>query len=811
MFSFSIFTVRFKRIIEGTLVSIGTGRESAFRIDLGARGSDDSAGKLEISGVISIQGMAESRPFIGSIIRESGDVKLAFSFSDDEFDEHRFNGTLQGSIVFGRALISDGTLINIENEQPWGKVGHGSTEPTVSPFASLRIVRRSRRPVFRDRLTPVLKRKALPLPMRQTAIALAEAAFPPGDLLDGGGEETVKRLEDSVVSRLNPARWVFGLALFGIERLCRLSTGKPFSKASLEERTHWLEHKGASPSPFKRLLLQMALIPFRPLIILVISALKFFNINTEEAHARLRTTLQYGVAPDLVGGRTPDEQSYAPDPVAPWETQVKPSESFDADEVIEADAVVIGTGAGGGPVAKELAEKGFAVAIIEAGKLIKREDSTFGSQEVTVALGNSTILLPMGKAVGGTTFINAGTCFRTPPDVLTKWVDQGMPEFHPDRMEPYFDRVEEIIKVAEADPKYVGPVGEVIRRGCDKLGYHSKNLRRNAFECEGKALCSQGCPHGAKQSTDKSYIPLALKSKASLFTGFKVREILTGGDRAIGVKAYGKGKNGKAVRLTIFAKAVILSAGALRTPVLMQKSGLVRGNKWVGSNLSFHPATGVTAIIPGVEMRTHECIPQGYCVDEFRREGLMFEGANIPLSVWAVMQRGFGENYIKIVERFPNMACFGYMVQDTSRGKVRPGPFDRPLVTYSLNRVDTEKLVKGMATLSRIFFAAGAEMTFGATRRIYEMRSEEDIKKFESRHWRPRDFFLSAYHCLGTARVGPDPAVSVTDLDHQCHSVPGLFVVDASSVPGSVGVNPQETIMAVATMAADRIAAVLDR
>ena len=189
----------------------------------------------------------------------------------------------------------------------------------------------------------------------------------------------------------------------------------------------------------------------------------------------------------------------------------------------------------------------------------------------------------------------------------------------------------------------------------------------------------------------------------------------------------------------------------------------------------------------------------------------MFEGANVPLSVWAVMQQGMGRDYIERLERFPNMASFGYMVEDTSRGSVRPGIAGRPLVFYSMNQKDLANLVRGMATLARIFLAAGAERTFGATLGIHEMTSEEDVRKFESRNWKARNFFLSAYHYLGTARVAQSPHLGTIDFDHQCFSVPGLFVVDGSAVPSSVGVNPQETIMAVASRAADRIAEVLSR
>jgi len=590
------FSTRFCLTAEGVLETGEGGEQVPFKIEAAARGADDPARGNDITGVIDVRGVARGRPLIGAIEAGNKQRRICFSFTDDEFNQHRFEGVIRGRLYWGRSYLANGSLQRDDGNEPWARLRPAGTGPTAVAVSSRRIERRKKRPRYKDRMAAFMGRPNLPLPLRRTGAAFAEAALPPGKVLEGGGEHTVERIESSALAKSNAARWVLGAGLFGVSSLFRLTTGKRFSRATTEERMNWLTRSERPSSGVRRIIHRFGFKALTPLLVPLVSAFKFFHINTDDAHKRLGANKLFGVAPDLVGDITSPQQAAAPDPPQPWETQVLSSESFDSDEVVEADVVVVGTGAGGGPVAKELAERGFAVAIVEAGRYIKRQDSAFGSQNATLSLGNALILLPMGQAVGGTTFINAGTCFRTPPDVLMQWVDHGMPELHPDKMAPYFDRVEEIQQVAEADPKYVGPVGEVIRRGCDRLEYHSKNLRRNAPLCEGEALCSVGCPHGAKQSTDKSYIPLALKSKASLFTGFKVREILTSGGRAIGVHAYGKGSKGEAVRLTVFARAVVLAAGALLTPPLIQKNRLDRGNKWIGANLSFHPATRVIAL-----------------------------------------------------------------------------------------------------------------------------------------------------------------------------------------------------------------------
>ena len=70
-----------------------------------------------------------------------------------------------------------------------------------------------------------------------------------------------------------------------------------------------------------------------------------------------------------------------------------------------------------------------------------------------------------------------------------------------------------------------------------------------------------------------------------------------------------------------------------------------------------------------------------------------------------------------------------------------------------------------------------------------------------------RDFELSDYHPLGTARMGMDPRRSVVGPDHQAHDLPGMYIVDGSAVPSSLAVNPQVTIMALASRAAEKLAA----
>ncbi len=638
------------------------------------------------------------------------------------------------------------------------------------------------------------KNQAKQIFFRKAALSIIDGAFYGNTDLPFDREKVLKELEELVD---HAPGGTFGLSLLmGFSNLFPIFRyGRTFTMLPPEKRFQFI--KGLTDSKFRIL---------RGLGVLCSFPFKLAFARLPEVHEAM--SIPY------------HKEKVKPEPDQRWMKQIFPASSFDADETIEADVVVVGTGAGGAVVAKELAEKGLAVAIIEEGNFYRRDVFTgnpkdmmpmlYRSGGLTATLGNAIIPIQMGKAVGGTTLINSGTCFRTPDEVLNRWVASGLTDFTPEKMAPYFQKVEEHLHVMECEAKYIGPIGEIIKKGCDSFGYSCGPLKHNIIDCDGQGICTQGCTKDAKQSTNLSYIPKALSAAAQLFTGFAAKDILTNGERAIGIKACGIGKNGKEITLTCYAKAVILSCGAFITPTVIQKNKLVRGNKWVGKNLTIHPAVFVSAIFPGLNMKNPETIPQGYMIDHFHNEGIMFEGGTPPFSIIAGGMPGVGKEYIDLVKSYHNMALFGCMVKDTSKGFVRPGSGNTPLIFYWLNKQDTEKLVKGMQILGEIFFAAGAKKLFLGTFDHPFIENPDELKKLKERKLKPMDLILTAFHAVGTAKIGMSNKDSVVDTNHQCHSVPGLFVVDASALPTSLGVNPQETIMATATRAAEKIAQLLE-
>jgi choline dehydrogenase-like flavoprotein len=195
----------------------------------------------------------------------------------------------------------------------------------------------------------------------------------------------------------------------------------------------------------------------------------------------------------------------------PAQRRVVDGADLHGDTTIAVDACVIGAGAGGAVAAKELAEGGMRVALLEEGRWEDTDSFTARPREMTTrlyrdagqvaTLGRPPILLPLGKAVGGTTLINSGTCFRTPAAVLARWrTELGLEGFTEAELEPWFRRVERELNVVQVPPDLAGRNAAVVRRGVEALGWSGDFLYRNVRGCVG-AGCARSAARPGQSST----------------------------------------------------------------------------------------------------------------------------------------------------------------------------------------------------------------------------------------------------------------------------------------------------------------------
>jgi choline dehydrogenase-like flavoprotein len=465
---------------------------------------------------------------------------------------------------------------------------------------------------------------------------------------------------------------------------------------------------------------------------------------------------------------------------------------------LEADFCVVGAGAGGAVVAAELAEGGARVVVLEQGTEHDADDFTARPPEMlarlyrdgcqTATLGAPPILLPLGRGVGGTTLVNSATCFRTPPHVLDRWASAFGLELDEATLRPCFERVERALSVAEVTPELAGANAEVARRGAERLGWSHGYLRRNARGCVGSGVCVFGCPTSAKQHTGITYIPRASAAGARIVTEADVREVVLEGGRARGVSA--RLADGR--RLEVRAPEVILACGTIHTPLLLDRSGIADPSGQRGRNLAIHPATSAFAMMDEV-VDMARGVPQSLYIDEFASEGIMFEGTAGPPAYAAMVLALTGARHARAMADYRRLAQFGLMICDVGRGSVR-ALAGRPLIRYDLCEEDLAKFRTGLARMRELYLAAGA-------REVY-LPLPSGVTPEGAR---ARDLRLMAFHPLGTARADARPTHGVTDGELALHGVRGLHLADGSVVPSSLGVNPQLTIMALATRLAFRL------
>ena len=494
----------------------------------------------------------------------------------------------------------------------------------------------------------------------------------------------------------------------------------------------------------------------------------------------------------------------------PSRERVESGQRIAGERSVRADACVIGTGAGGAPVAKELAEAGLRVAMLEEGDRFTTDDMSARPRDMTATLyrdggqtstiGNPPVLLPLGRSVGGTTLVNSGTCFRTPAAVLELWArDFGLEALTPAALDPFFRRVERILNVAQVPPDLAGNNALVVKRGADALGWSGDFMYRNVRGCVGSGVCAFGCPTSAKQHTGITYVPLAWEAGATTYSGCRARRILVERGRAVGVEA----STAAGGTLRVRADLVVVACGAIHTPLLLARNGLGQESGQLGRNLAIHPATAVRALFDErIDMARG--VPQSYFVDEFAAERIMFEGAAGPPDYLAMSLPFSRERQRELMLRYPNIAQFGLMVSDRSRGSVRERA-GRVQIRYDLNREDVAAFKRGIELLTELYWAAGARAVYPPVAGIQELR-DGDTGTLRDRELRPRDLTLMAFHPLGTARADARPRHGVVDGDLKLHGVEGLYVADAGAVPSSLGVNPQITIMALATRLAYHLA-----
>lgn len=476
------------------------------------------------------------------------------------------------------------------------------------------------------------------------------------------------------------------------------------------------------------------------------------------------------------------------------------------------DVVVVGSGAGGGVVAAELAEAGLDVIVLEEGRHKKTQDFTpeagpmlralYRDGGAQMAFGNPPVTFAEGRCVGGSTVVNGGMTWRTPGKILERWHRED--SVQTDDLEPYFERVERYISAAHQDPWTIGRDNELLREGADKRGWKVVSNIRNQVHCAGTNNCAFGCPTGAKRSTLVTYVPRAVNFGARVLSDCRVDRIRLRGKRAVGVQGHLVGEQGQpSTPFVVEARRTVVACGAVQTPSLLMRSGVRSPSGRIGHDLTLHPNAKVAAIFDE-KVDGWKGVHQAYQVREFQDEGFIMAAVNIPPSMVAMSLPHTGAALREVMAAYDRTLVGGILVEDTVSGRVR-NVGGRPIATYQLSEFDADRIVRGTSLLCELLFSAGARRIILPFEGVPDLMGPDDVRRLFQQKIPREAMEVVTVHIMGTARMGGDPTRHVVDDAGRVYDTDGLIVADASLFPSPIGVNPMETIMALATRNAERL------
>ena len=344
-------------------------------------------------------------------------------------------------------------------------------------------------------------------------------------------------------------------------------------------------------------------------------------------------------------------------------------------------------------------------------------------------------------------------------------------------------------------------------------GLPARRTRRYERGCHGSGQCLTGCPHAAKQAMNVSYVPWALALGARIFCSCRVDRIFFRSGRAAGVFASACAsledfEHGRAsvpsVRVKLHARrGVLVAASTIQTPELASSERTARGS-YRPPLAQCHPGFAIAGVFGG-PVATRLGATQGGESLYFRStERIKLETLQMPPELAIVRFPGIGQELMRHLGTFANLAIWAVVVRSDAEGTVREGWGGRDKVNLTLTRSDIERTRKGAALLARILFEAGAREVWPGIFGIPSvLRSLDEVRAIEGVPPDPQLFNMITTHLFGAARMGTDPNASVVGPDFQVHETRGLYVVDSSVFPTNLGVNPQHSIMAMSRFRRD--------
>ncbi|KAJ4707583.1 Long-chain-alcohol oxidase [Melia azedarach] len=509
--------------------------------------------------------------------------------------------------------------------------------------------------------------------------------------------------------------------------------------------------------------------------------------------------------------------------------------------VVKCDAVVVGSGSGGGVIAGVLAKAGYKVLVLEKGNYFARsnlsllEGRTMDQMYLSsglLATDDMGVIVLAGSTVGGGSTINWSASIKTPEHVVKEWCDEYELELFDSKL--YKEAMNAVCEKMEVQSEVdeEGFNNAVLRRGCKELGYPVSNIPRNSPPNHYCGWCCLGCKDGRKKGTSETWlVDLANSGNGAILPGCEAIKVLhkkmkgRNRDVATGVAFELEHKGVKEICI-IESRVTIVACGALSTPALLKRSGLKNSN--IGKNLHLHPVTMAWGYFPETSSEWPEEGKKSYeggimtamstVVADFDKSGygaVLQTPALHPGMFSSLIPWTSGTDIKLRMCRYSRTAHIFALARDEGSGVVS----SPHAISYQLEVTDEENLKKGLEKILRILAAAGAEEIGthhceGKTLNVKKASSDEFerfVREESSRPLRDLSTPLCSAHQMGSCRMGIDPKTSVVNQMGETWEVEGLYLADTSVFPTALGVNPMVTVQAIAYCTAQSVVEVLKR
>ncbi len=519
---------------------------------------------------------------------------------------------------------------------------------------------------------------------------------------------------------------------------------------------------------------------------------------------------------------------------------------------IDCDILIIGSGAAGGVLAATLSElTPKSIVLVDKGAHYTSEffnQREWDMNRLYAERGaRSTVdgAIPVrgGECVGGGTTVNYALALDPVSDVWDGWKRaRGLTGFSFDpaasdygvarlNMRSSLAEVRARVHVERPPDSAVNDNNRVLERGCRALGFSTQRFELNMRDCVGCGYCSEGCAYDRKQSTLITYVPDAISRGVRLIHHCDIEGLnferrhgaltATGARGRIRPTARGSQPNSVAAgEIELRASLIVVAAGAIETPVLLQRSAHPDPNGVLGRGLVLHPGLPIIALMDSPLTNYRGISGTVYSDHFYRSHGFYYETLFGHPVYGSLVLPGIGADHFDLMRQYDRIAGFGVMLIDTSArsNRVEWHAADATRrIFYRVTENDRARLRIAARTGVEILFAAGArEVLLPSTESIGPLSTPRFRTAADAEHCNALQFesyrtTLSSSHCQATVKMGEDRSNSMVDSRGESHYVRNLVVCDSSAFPESCGTNPMLSIMTMARDQGRRIAAELGR